>query len=187
MAEITETTYIEPLSMKSVDIAEVKVAHTPVVERYTKPMDFDRYGKLNNDNRRAIYGLITRRPGLYHSEIGAELGITGGVLAHHLRKLEEGLLIRSRYNGYIKGFFPAEKKEGKKKKSKNEMPPLLTRKQKSVLYIIERGRGISTIQIAKELGKTRQTIIYHTNVLLKLGKIRRREVEGKSLWFLKKR
>ncbi len=186
MAEVTEIIDNEPLDTNSFNLPKVGPSHTSASEKYPRPLDFDKYGKLNNGNRRAIYGLITKRPGIYHSEIGAELGITGGVLAYHLKKLEEGLLIRSSYNGYIKGFFPAKKKGGKEKKSQQKMAPLLTRKQKSVLKIIEGEWGISTIQIANELGRTRQTVIYHTNVLSKMGKIRKIRVEGKPLWFTEK-
>ena len=127
-----------------------------------------------NGNRRAIFNYIRENPGPHYSRIRRETGLSSGVITHHIRELERIRLIKSHCSRYLKRFYPHE--------MTIDCEPLSV-KQREVVEIISRRTSSSTKEIAEELGKTRQAIIYHLKNLANLGVVRSRIKKRRMVWY----
>ncbi|MCK5024098.1 MAG: hypothetical protein KAR56_00610, partial [Thermoplasmata archaeon] len=63
---------------------------------------------LDHFVRGQIFGHIQTNPGSHYNEIKDVLGVANGVLAHHLRTLEREVFIKSKKEGKLKRFYPAD-------------------------------------------------------------------------------
>jgi len=127
-----------------------------------------------NGNRRAIFNYIRKNPGAHYSRIRRETGLSAGVITYHTRELERKGLIKSHCGKYLKRFYPYG--------ITIDCEPL-TVKQREVVEVISRRARISTNEIARELGKTRQAVIYHLKNLADLGVVRSKMNNRKMLWY----
>ncbi len=127
-----------------------------------------------NGNRRAIFNYIWENPGAHYSRIKRETGLGSGVITHHIRELEKKGLIQSHCGKYPKRFYPHG--------MTISCEPLSV-KQMEVVEVISRRKNISANEIAMELGKTRQAVIYHLKNLSNLGVIRSKVNKRKMLWY----
>lgn len=114
---------------------------------------------LQNVNRREIYEVIKKNPGITYSDLKSQLSVKNGTLSHHLTKLERVGLIVSRKLGIYRRFYPAEG---------GHAPPEIEDKIKRLLM---ENPGMSQSGIASALNVTRQVINYHINKLLKKGQV----------------
>ncbi|MDP6155405.1 MAG: winged helix-turn-helix transcriptional regulator [Candidatus Thermoplasmatota archaeon] len=131
-----------------------------------------------NSNRRAIFNCILENPGVHYSKIRRETGLAAGVITHHVRELERKRLIQSHCGKYLKRFYPFG--------MTISCEPLSAR-QSEVVEVISRRTFSSTREIAEELGKTRQAVIYHLKNLATLGVIRSKMKKKRRFWYTMKK
>ncbi len=126
----------------------------------------DKQRVLDNDVRRQICKYIEANPGDHYSSIKAKLKLKNGVLAHHLRKLEEQEMVRSCSDGIYKRFYPY------KMRIPTKDIDSLTWFQMGIYNTIKERPGISQAQIAKELGESKQVVHYHVRLMEDAGVIK---------------
>ncbi len=127
---------------------------------------------LDQTTRQSIYKYIEGQPGVHLRGIKSELGLPMGVLNHHLRKLEEEELIKSKLERQYRRFYPYH--------YSMRDSPLLSPAQRKVYDTIYQHPGVSPRELGGLLEKSRRTIYNHVNSLDELGMIRTRK-EGKKL------
>jgi|GEM_PF-2856184 len=125
----------------------------------------DKRRLLDNDIRRQICKYIEANPGDHYSSIKVKLKLKNGVLAHHLRKLEEQELIKSRNDGIYKRFYPYRMRIPTKDIDS------LTWFQLGIYNLIKEQPGISQAMIAKQLGESKQVVHYHIKLMEDAGVI----------------
>ncbi|MCK4717267.1 MAG: helix-turn-helix domain-containing protein, partial [Thermoplasmata archaeon] len=121
---------------------------------------------VHNPTRSAILKYIEDSPGANFSHIMKKLEMKNGVLSHHLRTLERAGYVRSKKDGSLRRYYPAN----------CAIPMSLEEK---LLYALAQNPGVSETELAKIMGVTRQVVNYH---VLKLSNKRKVAVrrEGKS-------
>jgi predicted transcriptional regulator len=62
-------------------------------------------GALELENRRRIYRLVSKFPGIHMRDIQERLGLSMGVLEYHLNYLEKEQILSTETDGYRKSFF----------------------------------------------------------------------------------
>ena len=132
---------------------------------------------LDNDNRHSIYAYIIHHPGARFGTIKKELGISNGTLSHHIRKLEEAKLVRTRRKGNFRFIYPT---------CMDEDPVPLTPVQNDMIRILKRHEGISADALGAEMGKGRKTVLYHLGNLGDMGLVRCEEWEMEKCWFMER-
>lgn len=115
---------------------------------------------LENDTRGSIYSLIANNPGMDLLTIKTTLGLSNGVIAHHIHTLERERYLRSVRDGRYRRFFVTG--------SKVEMVNSI---ESHILTEIETKPYINQSQIARNLGLSRQALNYHIKKLVKKGTI----------------
>ncbi len=115
---------------------------------------------LENETRGNIYHLIARQPGMDLLSIKNALGLTNGVLAHHIHTLEREKYLRSIRDGRYRRFFIAGTKV-----------ELVNSVEKLILWEIQSHSSINQSQIAKNIGLSRQALNYHIKKLVTHGSI----------------
>jgi predicted transcriptional regulator len=115
---------------------------------------------LENETRGNIYRLISGSPGLDLLSIKNALGLSNGVIAHHIHTLEREKYLRSVRDGRYRRFFV----NGTKVELTNSV-------ELAILREIEGSPAINQSQIAKNLGISRQALNYHIRKLVKNGSI----------------
>jgi len=133
---------------------------------------------LEQGGRQEIYSFIRDNPGEHYRAIKRKLGVSRGMLSHHLRKLEETGMIRSRRVSYYKLFYPAGSDLGKRP---------LTPGQKKIVSIIRRANGISTREIARRMNKKPQTVRYHLAEMADRGLVSVEKNENYAVWVISDR
>jgi hypothetical protein len=115
---------------------------------------------LENDTRGSIYKLIAVNPGMDLLSIKNALGLSNGVLAHHIHTLERERYLRSVRDGRYRRFFITGSKI-------DQVSSIDTQ----ILFEIEGKPSINQSQIARNLGVSRQALNYHIRKLVKKGTI----------------
>jgi predicted transcriptional regulator len=110
-----------------------------------------------------IYDHIEKNPGGHLRGIKDTLGLSMGVLTHHIGILEREEMIKSRDEGMYKRYYPY--------KYKIENTPLLTGSQKAMMDVIKSKPGANPDTIADGIGKSRKTVYYHIQELEAKGQI----------------
>jgi len=129
---------------------------------------------LDNPTRGDIYRLIALNPGMDLLTIKKSLGLSNGVLAHHVQTLERERYLRSIRDGRYRRFFVS----GSKVQTKSTMELLIIRE-------IETTPMINQSQLARNLGISRQALNYHIQKLSRKGIIII-EKRGRETWCRKR-
>ena len=127
-----------------------------------------------NETRNTIYAYINRNPGAHYRKIKEKLSISDSTLTHHVRKLRETEMIRVKYAGNFKLFYPTWMEEE---------PSPMTPIQKKILGIIRERPGTTIRQIAFDLGKKPRTVRYHVNNIADMGLIDSKNIDNRTHWF----
>lgn len=122
---------------------------------------------LDHFVRGQIFGHIKTNPGTHYNQIKDVLGVANGVLAHHLRTLEREEFIKSRTDGKLKRFYPAEMNI---EIDKNGIQ--LSEPQLEIIDIIRQNPGTTQSDIARNMNKDRRAIGYHIKQLERMNVIR---------------
>lgn len=117
---------------------------------------------LDQGTRMQLFEAIQTEPGITQSELRRRLGLSTGVLLHHLRMLEYHGTIRSRR---VQGF-RIYNVAGLKMP---ENLTVLSQAQQRFLEALRELGAASRIQLAAHLGMTPQAIGYHARILKERG------------------
>lgn len=120
---------------------------------------------LDNETRGMIRGFIMADPGIHFNEIQRRFKLGNGHLAHHLMTLEREGFIKSRADGYLRRFYPADMKIA-------AQPPRLPKIQRIILETVQESEGLSERDIARVLDMSYSTANRHVNKLAGLGFLR---------------
>ena len=143
---------------------------------------------LQDFNRGRIMGFIEANPGASYTEIMKSLLITNGTLTYHLNVLERERFITSKKEGIYKLFYPRMKSNKGISTDKNRYfstgffskvfnPSTL---QVAIIKIIKENPGITQLDIAEELGVSKQSLNYHTKMLKRRGLIKVAKIKKHS-------
>ena len=144
-----------------------------------KAIIFPLYSRLKKEEvldhfvRGQIYGYIVSHPGQHYNSMRADLKVTNGTLAHHLRTLEMMGFIKSYREGVFKRFYPIEVSVPQGRGVK------LSDLQAHILEMIRGGSGPTQSDIASRLEVTQQTVSYNIRTLSREGAIRM-EKDGRN-------
>ncbi|TLZ56909.1 MAG: MarR family transcriptional regulator, partial [Methanobacteriota archaeon] len=133
---------------------------------------FPLYSRLKKEEvldhfvRGQIYGYIVSHPGQHYNSMRADLKVTNGTLAHHLRTLEMMGFIKSYREGVFKRFYPIEVSVPQGRGVQ------LSDLQTHILEMIRGGSGPTQADIASRLEVTQQTVSYNLRTLSREGAIR---------------
>jgi len=136
------------------------------------------YSKIRRDKilehvtRENIYNHIKEQPGTHLRGIKNELGLSMGVLNHHLSRLEQEELIRSKTERQYKRFYPYY--------FTSKDSPLLSSAQKAVYNTIVENPGVTPPKAGILLGRSKRSIYNHIKALEEMGLIRTKK-DGKHL------
>jgi predicted transcriptional regulator len=117
---------------------------------------------LDHGTREFIRGSVYADPGIHYNEILRRLKLARGTAAYHLHTLEREGFIRSRSDGRLRRFYPAEMKLG-------EMPPHLDKVQKIIMETVRESEGLGQREIARILGLPSSTVNRHIIKLTEMG------------------
>jgi predicted transcriptional regulator len=106
---------------------------------------------LDNETRGMIRGCILADPGIHYNEILRRLKLSNGCAAHHLMTLEREGFIRSRSDGRLKRFYPAEMRP-------LEAPARLSRMEQFIFEAVREQEGMSQSELARMLELSRLTV-----------------------------
>ncbi len=120
---------------------------------------------LDNETRGLIRGCIISDPGIYYKEIARRLRLGNGAAVYHLRALEREGLIKSRSDGRLRRFYPAEMNLA-------EAPVSLNRMQQVIFDMLRERQGLSQLEIASHLEASYPTVHRHINRMAKMGVLR---------------
>ena len=116
--------------------------------------------------RSMIYQYIIEKPGDNYNSIRDKLGLNNGVLAYHLRTLEELKYIKSMRDGIFKRFYPVHVK----------VPRVngfgLDSTQGRIITLIYNIQGLTQKQISLSLNTSQQVVSYHLTQMINTGHIR---------------
>ncbi len=129
---------------------------------------------LDNRTRQMIYAYVIRNPGTHYSRIRNDLNISGNTLSHHVRKLREAELVRTRTEGNFKFIYPS---------CMSELGCQVTPVQKKIVSLLRTMEGATVKEIAKRLGKRPRTIRYHIGNLEDIGVVKSSTDNGAAVWF----
>jgi predicted transcriptional regulator len=120
---------------------------------------------LDNELRGMIRGCIYADPGIHYMAIVRRLKLKNGTAAYHLMTLEREGFIRSRNDGRLKRFYPAEMKPA-------EVPPRLGRLERIIFEAVREQEGMSQREIARGLDVPYPTISRCVNKMAGNGVLR---------------
>jgi len=129
---------------------------------------------LENSNTMAVLACINMEPGLHYRAIKDQMGMGGGALGHHLRKLESKGHIKTVDVGKYKLYYP--------KKFRNIVP--LSPVEREIVRILGKKR-ITIQEIANILKKKRHSVHYHLHNLADKGILEGEKVGYKIFWQMK--
>ena len=120
---------------------------------------------LDNETRGMIRGCIVSDPGIHYNEIQRRCNLGNGKAAYHLHALEREGFIRSRNDGRLKRFYPAEMKP-------EEAPPRLGRLERIIFDAVREREGRSQREIAGALDVPYPTVSRYINKMASEGVLR---------------
>lgn len=120
---------------------------------------------LDQRTRGLIYEQIRSRPGLWHQQLRADLGLASGTLNHHLHTLERERLIQRRRSGLRLRFYPEEAGTEAAPQPAGTLAPL----PQELVRLLQRRAGLSQSEAARMLGASRQALHYHVDALRAAG------------------
>jgi len=120
---------------------------------------------LDNETRGMIRGFIYADPGIHYNELLRRLKLGNGTAAHHLMLLEREGFIRSRTDGNLKRFYPADMKI-------IDAPPRLNDVQRIILKKLQESEGLSQRELARILDLPHTTIHRQVQRMAGLGVLR---------------
>ena len=130
---------------------------------------------LENVTRKQILDYISEHPGVHFRGIMKGLGISQGVLSHHLSTLEREEYIKSVKEGMYRRYYPADMKV--------TTTVHLNIPQQKILLCIKECPGIDLSSIVKRTGLSYKVVYYNTRLLQDLGLIYTRKEDGKILCY----
>jgi predicted transcriptional regulator len=116
---------------------------------------------LDNLNRKNIFELIKKDPGIHFKKILRELNFKPGALSYHLNVLEKEEYIKSIQDGNYRRFYLFG--------AKSDFKIMLTSIQLRILSVVDERPGISQTKISDAIGKNRMIVNYHVKILLDAG------------------
>lgn len=134
--------------------------------------------EIEVENRRDIYKVIEKYPGLHMRDIKRRVGLSMNLVRYHLHQLKKyGLVIEDKENDY-KRYYPKKAKKRVKTKYRKELGLLRKKTPLSiVLFLLNEEGPVSHGKIKDELELAPSTLSYH------LKKMKEKEViekiEGK--------
>lgn len=120
---------------------------------------------LDHETRGLLRGFIYAEPGVHFNEILRRLKLSNGTAAYHLMALEREGFIKSRSDGRLKRFYPAEMKL-------IDIPPRLGMVQGNILKTVQQSEGVSQREIARILEIPHSTVNRHVKKLVDFGLLR---------------
>jgi DNA-binding MarR family transcriptional regulator len=120
---------------------------------------------LDQFNRGRIFQYITDNPGVHYNRIKSHLNVKNGVLAYHLKVLEEQEYIKSRKDGKLKRFYHMKYTISENMTHLNEI-------QRKIMEMISNRPEINQIDLAKATSSSPAVISYNINQLVKKGLIK---------------
>jgi len=116
---------------------------------------------LDNLTREKIYRFIETNPGEHYSEIGKKMILKNGLLAHHLRTLEQNGYIISKADGHLRRFYPTTMNIPKKELEE------LSWFQIGIVDVVRNKPGLNQKDITKAMDESKQVINYHLKILVR--------------------
>jgi predicted transcriptional regulator len=126
--------------------------------------------------RRRIYARITTGPGVHYSALREDLGLSDGVLGHHLHVLEREGAVVSRRERNRRCLYPTAR--GHPERELDQLSDL----QAGILICVQTEQGIAQGALAERLGVTKQSLNYHLKELCARKLVYRRK-EGRHTRF----
>lgn len=123
---------------------------------------------FENANRRQIYDLITRRPGLCATEIAREVELARVVVQHHLRVLARQRMVVERESAGSTLLFASERTPTGDQLAMHAMLRNSTRRE-IALRIARTPIGATQRQLAQDLGISQRLVSYHLSELAQAG------------------
>ncbi len=120
---------------------------------------------LDNETRGMIRGCIYADPGIHYNDIVRRLKLKNGTAAYHLMTLEREGFIRSRSDGRLKRFYPAEMKP-------SDAPQRLTRLESIIYEAVREKEGMSQHELARALDVPYPTVSRYVNKMAAAGVLR---------------
>lgn len=129
---------------------------------------------LGQETRIRVFATVEQRPGVTFSDLKRHLGLSTGVLTHHLQMLEKHNLIRSQRVGPWRTFHRAGLRVEEPKEP-------LTQAQIRFLEALHPSVSVNRIELASRLGVTPQAISHHAKVLAQRGLVKAEYQNGQLL------
>lgn len=123
---------------------------------------FRREELLDNLTRGMIRGFIYADPGIHLNELLRRMQLSTGTATHHLMMLEREGYIKSRTDGRLKRFYPAEMRLV-------DIPPRLEAVQKVILSTLQNNDGLSQREIARALDISYSAVNRHVKKMAAAG------------------
>ncbi len=120
---------------------------------------------LDNELRGMIRGCIFSDPGVHYKEIVRRLRLKNGTAAYHLMTLEREGFVRSRNDGRLKRFYPADMRP-------EEAPPRLGRLERIIFEAVREREGQSQREIASALDVPYPTVSRYINKMARENVLR---------------
>jgi len=120
---------------------------------------------LDNETRGMIRGCIISDPGIHYNEIQRRLNMGNGKAAYHLMALEREGIIKSRSDGRLRRFYPAEMRF-------DQAPIRLDRLQKLIFDFLREREGLTQREVASALGISTPTVSRNMKRMAELGVVR---------------
>jgi predicted transcriptional regulator len=128
--------------------------------------------------RRCLYLHITANPGVHYNALKSTLGLTDGVLSHHLHVLEKVGAVVSRNERNRRCFYPTAR--GYPARGMDR----LTDMQAGILYHVQLEQGITQGELAGRLGVSKQDLNYHLRELCADKLVYRRRVSRNTHFYV---
>ncbi len=150
--------------------------------------------ELKDDfNRGRIMGYIETNPGVHFTDIIKTLDIGSGTLAYHLDVLQKHGFIVVRREGVYKLFYPRSRARESSLSlptgrffstgnNKGNFKP--SNLEKKVILAIEEIPGITQVELAEQLGISKQSLGYHIKKLRRAGIVTVKKEKGSTFCFL---
>jgi predicted transcriptional regulator len=117
---------------------------------------------LELENRRQIYQLIEKFPGIHFRELFRKLNISMGSFEYHINVLKKGELIYSKKEGHYTRYFV----KGKLGEEDKELSTLLRNdKLRKILFTLVLEPGLSHKSLTAKLGWPKSTISFYLKKL----------------------
>jgi len=139
----------------------------------------DRESALKNRNRRMLFNYIKSHPGVTFGKLREVYDLTDGNLRYHLGYLEKKRMVKAKYKGGKKVFYP-EGMSGAGIEHPGE--GALNREQRRILKVVKQYPGITRKEISQITNLGRSKLDSNLKRLRDQGIIRRYEEDGVVLY-----